>query len=79
MEITGQQYINMTIIDTIHGISHENCNKQQASRIIGLSVRQIYNIERIRLKNKYVLPFEKVNHYLVYFKVIRHKRGEASE
>ncbi len=70
----------MTIIDTIHNISHENCNKIQASKIVGLSSRQLRRIEKKRLDPKNnLIPVEKINRYLIYFCVKNHKRGEMSD
>lgn len=70
----------MTVIDTIRGISHENCNKKHVSKLVGLSERQIYNIEKKRLDpNNNLIPVEKINRYLIYFKTVHHKRGETSD
>lgn len=67
----------MTIIDTIHHISYENCNKQQASKIIGLSPRQIRRIEKKLLDpNNNLIPIEKVNRFLVYFLTRTFKKGQ---
>ena len=68
----------MTIIDTIHYISYENVNKQQASVIVGLSPRQLRRIEKKRLNPENgLIPIEKVNRYLIYFKSRLMKKGQS--